>query len=322
MPESSPASGSGTPELHTDTAPTMTTPSMGSGVSRRGLLLAGLAGAGGLALAACSADAQPLSGVADVSTGPAAPATGGASSAPSAGARPTAAVMSTRATVPVLCYHQVRPWTGGDAAYARSMLVIPPTQLAAQLDAIKAAGYTTISPQQYRDHLFADAALPTKPVILSLDDGKDDQVSAALPALTQRGMTGTFFVMTVILGNSGWMKRDDVKRLADAGMTIGSHTWDHHMVTKYSGKDYATQLDQPREVLRKLSGQPVDDFAYPYGAWNTAILPHIASAGYQAAYQLMDKPMDKGHPELTLRRILAVSTWSGPQVVAKLDSLT
>lgn len=290
-------------------------------VSRRRLLLAGLAGAGGLALAACSADAEPPA-QAGASPSPATPATGGTSSAPAAAARPTAAVLAGRATVPVLCYHQVRPWAGSDAGYARSMLVIPPAQLAAQLDAIKAAGYTTISPQQYRDHLYADAALPAKPVILSFDDGKDNQATAALPALTQRGMTGTFFIMTVILGNPGWLKRDDVKRLAAAGMTIGSHTWDHHMVTKYSGKDFAIQLDQPRELLSSLSGQPVDEFAYPYGAWNTAALPHVAKAGYQTAYQLQDKPKDAAHPELTLRRILAVSTWSGPQVVAKLDSFT
>lgn len=69
-----------------------------------------------------------------------------------------------------------------------------------------------------------------------------------------------------------------------------------------------------------MSGQDVVDFAYPYGAWNTAILPHLTKAGYTSAYQLQEKPIDATHPELTLRRILAVSTWTGDQVVAKLES--
>ena len=42
--------------------------------------------------------------------------------------------------------------------------------------------------------------------------------------------------------------------------------------------------------------------------------------GYTSAYQLQEKPIDATHPELTLRRILAVSTWTGDQVVAKLES--
>lgn len=295
----------------------------------RRAFLAGLAGLSGLTLAGCAvADHSSPVGV---QTGTSDPATADGSGSPSPSARgglrtaqpASAAQRVARATVPVLCYHQVRDWAGGDSGYTRSMLIIPPARLAAQLDGIKSAGYTAISPTQYRDHLFTGAQLPDKPVILSFDDGRDNQFSAALPALTQRGMTGTFFIMTVILGNSGWITRDDVKRFADAGMTIGSHTWDHQMVTKYSAsKDYTSQLAQPRELLRQLSGQEVDDFAYPYGAWNTAVLPQVQKAGYRSAYQLQDKPLDPQHPELTLRRILAVSTWDGQEVVAKLESFT
>lgn len=299
-----------------------------AGFGRRGFLAAGLAGLSGVALTACggiAADQTAASTPNGATDGPSpeqspAPAT---SSAPATdGPRADAATMKTRAGVPVLCYHQVRPWAGDDTSYNRELLIIPPQNFGAQLDGLKAAGYTTISPQQYREHLFFGTPLPEKPVILSFDDGKDNQISQALPALTQRGMTGTFFIMTVILGSKGWMQRDDVKRLADAGMTIGSHTWDHHMVTKYSGKDFATQLEQPRETLRKLSGQEVDDFAYPYGAWNTAILPHLTKAGYQCAYQLQEQPINAGNPELTLRRVLAVSTWTGDQVAEKLAKLT
>ncbi len=304
----------------------------GAGLDRRGFLRGSGLGLAALALAACSEPPEPhpmtASGSTTSGTGGATRASGqlnvwGASSAAtSPPGAVTAAQRASRATVPVLCYHQVRPWTGADTSYNREMLIIPPANLGAQLDAIRAAGYTTISPAQYATHLDTGAGLPSKPVILSFDDGKDNQVSAALPALTKRGMTGTFFIMTVILGNAGWMRRDDVRRLADAGMTIGSHTWDHHMVTEYSTSDYATQLQQPRELLRRLSGQEVDDFAYPYGAWKAEVLPHVRKAGYRCAYQLQDKPLDATYPELTLRRILAVSTWTGDQVVAKLAAFS
>ena len=52
-----------------------------------------------------------------------------------------------------------------------------------------------------------------------------------------------------------------------------------------------------------------------------AALPHLAKAGYSTAFQLEEKPLDRTHPLLTLRRALAVSTWTGDEVVGKLQTL-
>ncbi|MDO5699578.1 MAG: polysaccharide deacetylase family protein [Dermatophilus congolensis] len=227
--------------------------------------------------------------------------------------------MAARAVVPVLCYHQVRDWAGDDSQYTRENLVIPPAKLGEQLDAMKAAGYEAISPEQYYDHLTTGAELPAKPVLLSFDDGKDNQAGAAVAELRKRGMHGTFFIMSVVIGNSGWVTKADLKAMADAGMTIGSHTWDHHRVDKYTSKDVEEQLIKPRETLRAASGQEVLDFAYPYGAWNPQGADFVKRAGYRTGYQLMDKPVSPTQPLYSIRRQLAVSTWSGPQVVAKLD---
>lgn len=219
------------------------------------------------------------------------------------------------ASVPVLCYHQVRDWASGDSSYTRQLLVCPPKNFRAQLDALGEAGYTTITPDAYLTHLRTGAGLPDKPVLLSFDDGKDNQALVAGPELDRRGMVGTFFVMTVVIGNAGWISATQIKDLAEAGHTIGSHTWDHHAVTSYAGEDWRTQLDGSREKLRSLSGQEVTTFAYPYGAWNAAALPHLREAGYTTAFQLQEKPLDAEEPALTLRRILANSTWSGAQTI-------
>lgn len=300
----------------------------GHGPSRRSILGWGAAGAAAL-LAGCgmdkdsgaSASGSPAgsSSSADGSasdTGSATPSASPSTSATAVTATP--AQMLSRATVPVLCYHQVREWESGDTEYNKGNLIIPPKNLSAQLDGIAQAGYTVIGPDAYFNYLQTGQGLPAKPVMISFDDGKDNQIQHAMPIVRDHKMTATFFIMTVILGSKGWLGKDDVKRLVDAGMTIGSHTWDHHMVTKYSGTDWATQFEKPRETLRKLSGQEVLDFAYPYGAWNTAALPHLQKAGYRAAYQLQEKGIDHTLPQYTLRRILAVSTWTGEGVVKAL----
>src|SRR3954467_1757965 len=58
---------------------------------------------------------------------------------------------------------------------------------------------------------------------LSFDDGNASDASVALPALVARGLTATFFVIAGRLGQPGSLTVGDVRALADAGMTIGSH---------------------------------------------------------------------------------------------------
>lgn len=299
-------------------------------ITRRALLAGAVAGAG--ALTACSSRTAPAgtpaSGPPSSPWSPtqnANPPTGSSNSSSPASA--TAASLSdpravaARATVPVLCYHQVRPWAADDSAYSRSSLICPPASFRAQLDGLAGAGYTTISPDDYYAHLGGQRQLPAKPVLLTFDDGKDNQLDTAAKELAKRQMTGTFFIMTVVIGNPGWVSRRDVRTLADMGMTVGSHTWDHHDVRKLQGKDWAIQFEQPRATLAKLSGQPVADLAFPYGAWNRAALPRLLDAGYRAAYQLNLQPMDSTHPQLTLRRSMVSSTWTGPQIVSAVDEL-
>lgn len=296
------------------------------GISRR-TLLGALAAAG--SLVGCAG--PPASTSAPVGTAPGAPAAGTpappVSPTPPTAATPTptpatAAAMAARATVPVLCYHQVRAWQKSDSAYNRSILITPPTRFAAQLDALAQAGFTTISPAQYLAHMTTGAALPSRPVLLTFDDGKDNQATAALPALARRGMTGTLFIMSVVLDKPGWISSDQVRELADLGMTIGAHTWDHQPLPKLRRKaDWVRQLEEPRETLRRLSKQEVDALAYPYGSWAPGVLPHVEAAGYASAYQLTDRPLDRTRPQFTLRRTLAASGWTGAQLVERLTAL-
>ncbi|MBA3528122.1 MAG: polysaccharide deacetylase family protein, partial [Propionibacteriaceae bacterium] len=240
--------------------------------------------------------------------------------APSTAAKTaTAGQIIQRATVPVLCYHQLRDWTKSDSQYSRFNLICPPRYFRAQLDALAEDGWTTISPDQYLAHLTTGAKLPPKPVILSFDDASVGHATEGLTQLAKRGLTGTFFVMTVVLGKPGWLSTRDVKRLADAGMTIGSHTWDHHAVTDLSGGDWKIQLEQTRDTLRKASGQPVEHFAYPYGVVSKKAFPHLSAAGYRTAFQLEAKKLDPSAPLYTLRRSIAVSTWSGASLLRNLS---
>jgi peptidoglycan/xylan/chitin deacetylase (PgdA/CDA1 family) len=223
-------------------------------------------------------------------------------------------VLARAADVPVLCWHQLRDWRPGDSASSRATLICPPASFRAQLDALQAGGWTTISPDQHLAHLTTGAPLPPKPVLLSLDDSQGSQITTGVPELAKRSMQATFFVMTVPLGKPNWMTRDDVRRLHDAGHTVAAHTYDHHRADRYAGADWDTQLVEPRAELEGIVGAPVRHFAYPYGDWNTGDFAHLDQAGYVTGYQLGEQPVDPTRPLLTLRRILVGSTWDGPRL--------
>ena len=125
--------------------------------------------------------------------------------------------------------------------------------------------------------------------MLSFDDGSAGQAHEGLAQLAKPGHDRHLLRHDSRTGQAQWMSIRDIRRLADAGMTIGSHTWDHRAVSDLAGRAWKVQLEQSRETLRKASGQSVEHFAYPYGMVSADAYPHLRKAGYKTAFQLEAK---------------------------------
>jgi hypothetical protein len=147
-------------------------------VDRRTLLTGALVGVAALATGCSRGQPQAAPTPSRTSPSSALPPT----PTPAAPTPSTAEQVLGRATVPVLCYHQLRDWRPADGEYARRLLICPPAAFRAQLDALAEDGWTTISPDQYLAHLTGGQPLPTKPVILSFDDAQGTQATEALPS--------------------------------------------------------------------------------------------------------------------------------------------
>ncbi|GAA4460062.1 hypothetical protein GCM10023189_34630 [Nibrella saemangeumensis] len=227
------------------------------------------------------------------------------------GKKADAATIIARQQVPILCYHQVRNWREKDSKTARDYIV-PLDLFRQQMKMLADSGYHTISPDQLYAYLTTGAALPSKPIMLTFDDGDLDQYTDAVPIMNKHGFKGTFFIMTVAIGRRGkqpYMDKSQIKALSDAGHTIGCHTWDHHNVKKYEGKDWVTQIEEPTKKLEEITGKPVRYFAYPFGLWNYPATQELKKRNYLAAFQLAEK-RDPQEPLYTVRRIIASGYWS------------
>jgi peptidoglycan/xylan/chitin deacetylase (PgdA/CDA1 family) len=222
-----------------------------------------------------------------------------------------AATILARKQVPVLCYHQIRNWTGKDSQSAKDY-IIPVQTFKDHIKMLADSGYTSIQPDQYYNYLAYGDPLPKKPVMLTFDDTDYDQFEVGNKELKKYGFKGVYFIMTVSIGHNGkyrYMSKSDIKQLSDEGNTIGSHTYDHQNVKKLKGDDWVKQIDKPTKVLEDITGKKIDHFAYPFGLWNKEAIPELKKRGFKDAYSLADKRDDKD-PLFTIRRIIASGFWS------------
>lgn len=227
-------------------------------------------------------------------------------------------IVLSRKQVPILCYHQVRDYRATDSKTARDY-IIPPAVFRDHIKVLADSGYHTVLPDQLYSYLVNGSPLPDKPVMLSFDDTDLEQFTVAVPAMKEHGFKGVFFIMTVSLGRPHYMSKEQVKQLADEGHAIGSHTWDHHNIKKYTGEDWVTQIEKPSRLLETITGRPIIYFAYPFGLWNKEAIPELKKRGIRAAFQLADK-RDPLEPLYTIRRIIAPGSLSGQAMLARMKA--
>ncbi|HLG40173.1 MAG TPA: polysaccharide deacetylase family protein, partial [Chitinophagaceae bacterium] len=130
---------------------------------------------------------------------------------------------------------------------------------------------------------------------------------------------GAFFIMTVSLGRPGYMSKEQVKQLSDEGHTIGSHTYDHQNVKKYTDKEWEEQIAKPSRKLNEITGKPIEYFAYPFGLWNKEAIPHLKQHGFKSVFQLSDR-RDENDPLFTVRRIIVPGEWSAAGMMKVMKS--
>ncbi len=92
-------------------------------------------------------------------------------------------------------------------------------------------------------------------------------------------------------------------RIHRAGMTVGSHTRTHVLMTNETGPKMADEVTGSRHEIEKRLGTPVRHFAYPSGQFNTSAVKAVADAGYRFAYTVCTH-RDALHPSLTVPRTL------------------
>ena len=208
----------------------------------------------------------------------------------------TAAQIYAKPEIPILCYHRIADGKKGD-------YTVSPYTFTAHMKILADSGYHSISPAQLYDYLIYNKTLPEKPVMITFDDSRVEHSAIAAPVLEKQGFRGAFFIMTITYNKKNYMTTEQIAQLAKAGHTVGLHTWDHTMVTKFTTiEDWQKEIVKPKEKLAKIVNKPIEYFAYPNGVYNHKSAEELSKC-FKLSFSLSTK-RDSLQPLQTVRRII------------------
>lgn len=209
---------------------------------------------------------------------------------PTATPGPTPDGVYREAVVPILMYHYISE-PAPDAHPYRLNNSLAPDMFVEHLDYLQAQGYTTIYFKDLISYLATGAPeLPPKPIILTFDDGYEDNYLNAFPALQARGMVGTFFIITDFATQAvtdpayaNYATWEQLREMADAGMEIGSHSRNH---PDLAGKDLDYLVWQAlgsKESIEANIGYHPHILSYPAGSYDQLVIDVFRSAHFWGA---------------------------------------
>jgi putative cell wall-binding protein/peptidoglycan/xylan/chitin deacetylase (PgdA/CDA1 family) len=139
----------------------------------------------------------------------------------------------------------------------------------------------------------AQAATPTV-VSLTFDDGNADQLAAA-QTLNAKGLKGTFYIISGVVGQANYLTQADLGTIEGLGHEIGGHTVDHIDLATVDAAEATRQVCSDRATLTGW-GFAVTSFAYPFASQNAQAQDAVKNCGYNSARGLGDLKTEPGTP--------------------------
>lgn len=213
--------------------------------------------------------------------------------------------------IPILMYHQIDvPPPRGTALRG---LIVAPSSFAWQMRMLRLMDYKGLSMRDLEPYLRGDRQ--GKVVGITFDDGYQNNLVHALPALKANGFTATCYgVSSMVGGINAWdagkvaqkplMTQQDWLTWQGAGMDVGSHTQTHANLQELPDEAARQQIVQSKDELQQVLGTEVRHFCYPYGWFKPEHEDMVRAAGYVTATSTRRGRAQAGDNPYALNRIM------------------
>jgi peptidoglycan/xylan/chitin deacetylase (PgdA/CDA1 family) len=183
------------------------------------------------------------------------------------------------ATVPILMYHVINPPPAG-APFPG--LYVPADEFAAQMEALKSAGWHAVTMDQLEANWTRGVPLgPGKPVVVTFDNGYTSQYTNALPVLKRLGWVGVENIQLLgLLQSQGGLTDQQVRGLLAAGWELDTQGMSHADLITLNSAGLRYQISHARQLLRSRYGAAINWFCYPSGHYNSTVVDAVRAAGF------------------------------------------
>jgi peptidoglycan/xylan/chitin deacetylase (PgdA/CDA1 family) len=223
------------------------------------------------------------------------------------------------ASAPILMYHVINPAPAG-AKFPG--LYVPSDELAEQMDALARAGFHAVTMDQLLANWMRGAPLPSKPVVLSFDNGYLSQLTNAEPILARHGWVGVENIqLTGLPPSQGGLSRAQVAQLVDDGWELDTQGISHADLTAISPSALHEQVFLAREELQRRYGVPVNWFCYPSGHYDQSVVEAVRSAGFVGSTTVVPGWASPGQDSYRLPRLRVLGGTSGAQLLGEIESI-
>lgn len=211
--------------------------------------------------------------------------------------------------IPILCYHNF--------SNVKGSMNLTPERFQEQLQWLQDNGYHVVPLRDVVAYLQGkDVTLPSKPVVITIDDGWKSAYKTMFPIAKKYNAPVTLFIypQTISEGKNA-MTWDELKELQKTGLvTVESHTWDHPnfkiMKRKLSAEAYAgyvkKQMVNSKKVLEEQLGTPVSLLAWPFGIYDAYLEQAASEAGYDMAFTIDARPANKSFRAMAVPRFMII----------------
>lgn len=203
-----------------------------------------------------------------------------ATATPTLGPTPDGVVRELR--VPILMYHYISEPPAEADIYRRDMSVTP-ERFESHLQYLRQAGYETITLDDLLYALAQGRSLPPKPIILTFDDGYEDNYLNAFPLLEKYDMIGHFSIMSDVINaeTPGYMTWSQIEQMSAAGQHFGSHARYHIPSQKGGTTEYLVwHALGAMEAIQEHLGYHPRWITYPSGEYDAQTIAVYRSAYY------------------------------------------
>lgn len=180
--------------------------------------------------------------------------------------------------VPIMTYHNVESITPPRQNW------VSPERFEWQMAYLKKHHYKVIPLNELVDAIINQKLISYKSVVITFDDGYENNYTHAFPILKKYGFPATIFLVSDFINQPGYLTANQIKEMMVSGITFAAHSRTHPYLPGISREQQVEEIAGSKKILEEKLGISIFFFAYPHGGFSDDIKQIVKQAGYKAAF--------------------------------------